>query len=162
MLQRTESSGSFHLLLSSCFTFLVDNQELMRQTKKETVCTGFVCYLYRGQSGLMCAVSIPALWAMAQVLHSATGVSLLLENKSKQLPLVQEGNTIRFSHPWKAFCLWVWMHGRMHFNHWKVQCHSGERMGNRKIKQISIIHPGCLLHRLSLQEWPIVWKQSSV
>lgn len=137
--QRTEAWKRFHLALLFCFTFLLDNRELTTQTKK------------RDNLYWICVRSAPRS-IRANVFHvhpctvsngtcvafTAAGALLLPRNKSKskQLPSVQGGNTIRFSHPWKAFCLWVWMHGRMHFNHSRVQCHHWDRIGNGKIKTI--------------------------
>lgn len=100
-----------------------------------------------------------------RVAFTAASALLLLENKSKskQLPLVQGGNTIRFSHPWKAFCLWVQMHGRMHFNHSRVQYHPGEREWGRKMK--TILHNAARLSAtvaFTSRVTYCIWKQCSV
>lgn len=126
---RTELSASYHLLLSFCFSFSPRQQWINETNKKGN---NLYC---------ICAQSVPRS-IRANVFHvypctlsngtcvpfTATGTLLLLENKSKskQLPLVKEGNTIRLSHPWKAFCLWMLIHWRMHFNHSGVQCHRNE------------------------------------
>lgn len=129
--QRTESLVSFHLPLLLCFIFLLDNHELMRQKTQDNLYWICVQSVPRSIRANVFCVHPCTLSNGTCVAFTATGVLLLLENKSKskQLPLIQEGSTIRFSHPWKAFCLWMWMHGRMHFNHRRVQCHHRERMG---------------------------------
>lgn len=75
MEQRAASLASSPLTLHFCFYFPLGQHELMWQTKKRTICTGFVFNLHQGQSQLMFPLSIPTLWAMAHVLHSlASGV----------------------------------------------------------------------------------------
>lgn len=102
LLMSREIIGKLSLPLSFCFIFLLDNHELMRQTQKGD------------NLNWICVQSVPgSIRANVFRVHPCTlsngtcvtstprGALLLLENKSKskQLPLVQEGNAIRFSHP---------------------------------------------------------------
>lgn len=93
--------------------------------------------LDQGQSGLMCSMFIPAFWGMARApLPPPTAHRCFRRMTQSQSHYLQYTRATRLdvaTHE-KPFCLWVWMHGRMHFNHEGYSVTSEK--GNEKIKTI--------------------------